>query len=574
MSKNNNLSYEAEEMQDVEEELLEEEELVEEQPKTGGYCTLSIVAFLLAIGGLFLGLVEAFKPILYTSGRLSGSLLSVLWGATKKLLKMPYTYTYDRFTYGGVSTASAMQKLVNLMPYVIAVGLAIAFICLVISLCAGTGKKRSLGATKSCAFVAIYAVFASYALYMVALFAVQMIGGAQLAELRSYLDLPSAIVTLASLITIVIAHLANKKNPAKYVFINLLMLLLSLGTAFALLFPASFTVGAINTIHKFNGETGLVLVEHIMLLVVVALVAINTIYSALHMGAKKGMAVSVVLTAIELVAAILLVLFHVLNNGNDFGVLIKLPTLVLLLTVLSAFLLSLFTCVAIKAAEKAALEEEAEDEDEEELLEEAEAQTEEAASEPAAEPAPAEQPAPVAPVPTPAPYMTAPVVNYIMPAPGYMPPMYGAPIAPIAPVASAPVAPVPAPAPASAEMSEFERSMAALAKGEAPAPAPAPAPVAMPTPVTYKPAPAPVVAPVENSGNYDSFIGTLTESEKNEFVDLFILGRNGANGALPLYAIGGDNKEFFAKVFIYLGRFRAQASTGLLTKLYNHVTKL
>ena len=66
----------------------------------------------------------------------------------------------------------------------------------------------------------------------------------------------------------------------------------------------------------------------------------------------------------------------------------------------------------------------------------------------------------------------------------------------------------------------------------------------------------------------------LTPQEKNEFGDLFIANRFGDLAYLPAYVIGGDNREFFRRVFIYLGKFRSHISPELLGKLYQYVSKL
>ncbi len=70
---------------------------------------------------------------------------------------------------------------------------------------------------------------------------------------------------------------------------------------------------------------------------------------------------------------------------------------------------------------------------------------------------------------------------------------------------------------------------------------------------------------------YDPFVYTLTASEMNEFGDLFIANKFGLQAYLPPYNIGGDNRDFFNKVFIYLGRFRSNISDALLDKLYRYV---
>ncbi len=148
-------------------------------------------------------------------------------------------------------------------------------------------------------------------------------------------------------------------------------------------------------------------------------------------------------------------------------------------------------------------------------------------------------------------------------------------------------APEPAVEPQEA-MSEFERSMEALAHGVPPTPAPPASSYEAAQPPfepygaqPYRQQPyVPVPAGYQSSAaygldaqyTYDPFISGLTPQEKNEFGDLFIAGKYGQIG-LPHYVIGGNNKEFFTKVFIYLGRYRNNISAGLLNKLYDFVSK-
>ena len=73
---------------------------------------------------------------------------------------------------------------------------------------------------------------------------------------------------------------------------------------------------------------------------------------------------------------------------------------------------------------------------------------------------------------------------------------------------------------------------------------------------------------------FDAFMFTLTEEEKAEFIDLYILRCKGAMPEIPTYNVGGDNKEFFNKVFIYLGQYREKISNALLAKMYNFSMKL
>ncbi len=68
----------------------------------------------------------------------------------------------------------------------------------------------------------------------------------------------------------------------------------------------------------------------------------------------------------------------------------------------------------------------------------------------------------------------------------------------------------------------------------------------------------------------DMFISSLTPAEREEFDRLFITRIYGDNKRLPAYQIGGDNREFFTKIFVFMGRYRNVISEGLLEKIYNY----
>ena len=77
-----------------------------------------------------------------------------------------------------------------------------------------------------------------------------------------------------------------------------------------------------------------------------------------------------------------------------------------------------------------------------------------------------------------------------------------------------------------------------------------------------------------NCKSFDPFIATLDTAERNEFTELFILKFKGTMPELPDYEVGGDNKEFFRKVFIYLGQYRDRMSQTLLMKMYQFSMKI
>ena len=79
--------------------------------------------------------------------------------------------------------------------------------------------------------------------------------------------------------------------------------------------------------------------------------------------------------------------------------------------------------------------------------------------------------------------------------------------------------------------------------------------------------------PVPTMQGNDYFYASLTPEERKQFDDLFIHCVLGENTRLPRYVVGGNNTEFFRKVFIFIGRYRAYISTSLLEKLYTHASR-
>ena len=77
-----------------------------------------------------------------------------------------------------------------------------------------------------------------------------------------------------------------------------------------------------------------------------------------------------------------------------------------------------------------------------------------------------------------------------------------------------------------------------------------------------------------NSKSFDPFIAVLNNDERNQFTEIFILKYRGVMPELPDYAVGGDNKEFFSKIFLYLGQYRDRIPDGLLAKIYVYSTKI
>jgi hypothetical protein len=77
-----------------------------------------------------------------------------------------------------------------------------------------------------------------------------------------------------------------------------------------------------------------------------------------------------------------------------------------------------------------------------------------------------------------------------------------------------------------------------------------------------------------NTKSFDPFIALLENEERNQFTEIFILKYKGDMPEIPTYQVGGDNKEFFRKTFIYLGQYRDKIPDGLLAKMYQFSIKM
>lgn len=74
--------------------------------------------------------------------------------------------------------------------------------------------------------------------------------------------------------------------------------------------------------------------------------------------------------------------------------------------------------------------------------------------------------------------------------------------------------------------------------------------------------------------SFDPFLSSLSNQERAEFVDLYVVKCRGAMPEIPAYEVGGDNKEFFRLVFVYLGQYREKIPSGLLSKMYDYSLKI
>lgn len=522
------------------------------------YRTFAIIFFVLAAGGLFLGMLAQWKAIFAGAFTvvggpkgMEGSLFSFVWVVFKQLFGgHPVTVT-------GIWVYLELALVILLVIAVLA-----SIICMIVSLC-------SKASAKTCALVSGSLVTVSYLLF------------ATVASVRllseklsvSSFDLPLCIIAAVSLILLgVTAIIVNKGRGV----IGCIGVVLALCAYFGFTFPGSSMSGA--AIIAAAGQISLLSGKAIQTLigfVLYYLLLIGVVISVCRIFAKRGYAFEAFWYCLLLIAAVLYFVFYALSI-KSFAGLFKgtsqlIATILLLAVLFVAFIFFLVLAIKRSAQRKRELYDELfddEEEDEEAVVKNHVAPTyvTNINTVPATAGAPGAQP------------MPQPMMFYPIQAAPYYAPVMQPVIQQVAPAAPQPAPKAPAePVPyEETPMSEFENRMAALARGEMPeAEQPAPAAPQAPAPA-YAPQPAPQPAQqqlIYGQYVYDPFFNSLSNDEKKEFGDLFI-GLVHGNFGLPVYEIGGNNEEFFRHFFVYLGKIRPYISTGMLEKIYNYINHI
>lgn len=568
------------------------------------YRALAVFVLLFTVGGLFLGMlgewISFLRPSAYfdpSEEYLPGSVMGYVIAYFKQVfLEIGFASFFSDMIKSGAIETYVEFALFWLLCLAVLLSVILAVIAFV-----------SRTSAKNCAMTAL--VFSLLAYGGMFIFWLYVYGKAAFPDdafTAAMFDVPTGLTAAALLVCLLIAALARRKGTG---LLNFILLLLTLATVFALIYPGSLTLIYTSWALTPSDTSEASLFINIASLVLLAVVLFNIVASVIRTTAKQAYAFDAVRYGVLLVAVALLTAAFIVGKtgGSRWAIFTDqlLPSVLMLAAPFAAFLLAII--LTIYKSSKARSEEAEE-----------EARGIGSGFVPAGYPVAPEAPAAAAPAPSPvsaAPaaaqtsYQSAAVPTQGMPVvqpatPVYAMPFFAAPIAPV--VQPPPVQPAPAPetpaavsaavpsAPArtaaeDSPMSEFERSMAALARGIAPE-APAPAPSA-PAPASAAPVPfaahgkkgAPVRAPQPAAAQpaaydasqylYDAFINSLTPREKNEFGDLFIANKYGDLAYLPAYVIGGDNSEFFSKIFIYLGKFRRHISSELLDKVYSYVSR-
>lgn len=551
-----------------------------EKESSAGYRILAVLFFLLAAGGLFIGMlskwVSFFTPIMTGGTNIEILNLSHL-GYVITLFKdafFPYgTFTFEFITQTfEMSTSAGVAVIAELLLGALTVIAAVlSLILMIVSLASGKAAKKCAVASGVVTLIAYGGTFA-FAFYALSLeLTIANIMDSVVADtynvFRAELfDVCTGIIAGAVLLLLVIAALARGKGYGLY---NILLFLLALGAGLALVYPCSVLILYVSI--AFDFETGIFF--GISLLALVILVAFNIFVCMIRLGAKKGkkedgvkigpFVFDLVRFALQAVAAVLTSIAFI-KEFEDYSLVEGMqlvPSILLWCATGVAFLASLIAVILKTVKKRKSAQEEtaetpvsAEDAEAVPVVTDAYTDRDDFSSEK-----------------TPYGFADKTQSDYEEP----VTTAYVAEEAHYSPVSerSAP------------EPTEFERRMEAIARNASIADAPAPSPAA---PVYTAPAamapqmrsvPQPQPQPQSSfyadpsQYTYDAFIASLTPQEKNEFGDVFIANKFGTQSYLPQYVIGGNNREFFSKVFIYLGRYRTYVSAGLLDKIYVYVSK-
>ena len=341
------------------------------------------------------------------------------------------------------------------------------------------------------------------------------------------LDLYS--IALAAFGAFVYFILAVAKNGKK-AWLNQLQVLLSIGASAAVLlamlrYTANFKAGL------SSGLKGLVSFK-LVIIVVCTLALLNALIVSIRLQTKKGLAFDLVRYILQFIVGLAVCYIAIMSKGAK-------AFLLFAIVAAAISLVQIIICI-IQNKCKNGKKEKAMKAPKEKKVKAPKAKKEKAVKEPV------QQPIPAIPAPAPAPAMA---------------------VAPVAPVASTPVE-----IPSEYVVEEYAE---ALPYDGGPVEGVALAEEVNPT-FTSMPA-----RPVEtagydfyNSKSFDPFIAVLDNQERNQFTEIFILKYKGEMPEIPDYVVGGDNKEFFRKLFIYLGQYRDRIPDSLLAKIYQFTVKM
>ena len=253
---------------------LENEDLEEEQPRVGGYRALGIIFFLLAAGGLFIGLLSRASSTYFSSK------LGVLdWLSTPKILQGTLFgfiwVVFENLFKGNTGTLTGIWQYLELvLAFLLVIAVIVSLVCCIVALC----TKKS---AKACAFTSAVLVTVTYVLFAMVTSTIGMTSGTL--GLKTF-DLAICLVAALCVIILAIAGCAvNKGHGAGAIFV----FLFSIVAFFAMTYPGSLmsesSVMALQGVTKFGDKT-----YTIIGFILYYLLLINVIISVCRFAGKRG----------------------------------------------------------------------------------------------------------------------------------------------------------------------------------------------------------------------------------------------------------------------------------------------
>ena len=256
----------------------EEEDMQEERPAgAGAFRFVSVLLFLIAVAGLFIGMIPALESSITTGeGTWSGSLFAAILETFKGLFGLEHATTdfnlLDPLSSSQYPYTYGIGKIAEYLPYVIAGAVVVSLVTMIVSFASAKAAKGS-------AYTGGVIILLAYGFFFAFLFAARSYFG--LTGLRAITDLPSAIIVGAVVIVLAISSIALKKG---YGLANSICVLLAIVAIVAFLYPGETVIADIRQVLLF--EDGASIAKTVILLGMSAVLALNLLISIFRFAAN------------------------------------------------------------------------------------------------------------------------------------------------------------------------------------------------------------------------------------------------------------------------------------------------
>ena len=302
-----------------------------QQQPVAGYRVLAVIAFLVAVGGLFAGLLGRIFPWVTVtgSGPLAGSLLGYLIEYFGGMFADFAAFHVGLFSAG------------DLLPVIEYAAVALFCLTLPVSLILMLVALFSRKGAKGCAISSAIFVFLSNSAFFVLWFCALTLAGSAIA-LPSVggFDMGTGCLALVMLLALFVVDLLQKRSGA---FLDLGCMLLLFATIFALTYPGSVLLKA-DVNYMRLGQDAFV---NVTAFVAAMLVIISLLAATIRMGAKRSHVFDSILYALLFAADLVFVIALGVRYGaaEIFSAASLLPVILAIVAPLSAFLLKLIAAI-------------------------------------------------------------------------------------------------------------------------------------------------------------------------------------------------------------------------------------